>query len=74
MTDPMQEKPDDPRWLMVKLKFVEKFPQVLPRSVMQQTKGLEKMMVVRRAVRVSIQPVTKEEFDIVVKLARRARD
>ena len=74
VTDPMQEKADDPRWLMVKIKFVEKFPQVFPLAAMRATKGLERMLVVRRGMRVSIQPVTKEQFDIVVKRARSARD
>ena len=66
-----QPEPDDPTWSMVKIRFVEKFPNVVPLDVLKQTRGLEEMMVTRKGARLSVQPVTKGEFEIVVKLGRR---
>jgi len=63
---PEKEEP----WVMVDVKFVEKFAEVVPLETLKKTKGLENMMVIRKGARLSIQPVTKSEFDIVVKLGR----
>jgi predicted RNA-binding protein with PUA-like domain len=63
-------EPKDPTWSMVDIRFVEKFPGVVPLETLKETRGLEKMMVIQRGARLSIQPVTKSEYDIVVKLGR----
>jgi predicted RNA-binding protein with PUA-like domain len=65
--------PEDETWSMVDIKFVEKFPAVLPLETLKKTRGLEDMVVTKRGSRLSIQPVTKREFEIVVKLGREAR-
>ena len=62
---------DQPLWYMVDIKFVEAFPAVVPLDVLKTTKGLEDMVVTRKGSRLSVQPVTKAEFDIVTKLGRR---
>jgi predicted RNA-binding protein with PUA-like domain len=62
---------DDSIWVMVDIAFVEKFPHIVPLDVLKQTKGLEDMMVTKKGSRLSIQPVTKGEFDVVVKLGRK---
>ena len=64
-------EPDDPTWAMVEVGFVEKFAQLVPLDTLKETPGLEKMMVIRKGARLSVQPVTRAEFDIVVKLGRR---
>jgi len=64
-------EPKDSTWSMVDLRFVEKFPQIVPLDTLKATRGLEKMLVVKKGMRLSIQPVTKAEFDVVVKLGRR---
>jgi predicted RNA-binding protein with PUA-like domain len=68
--DPASTK-DRPLWYMVDVEFVERFPQTLPLDVLRHTKGLEKMKVNQKGSRLSVQPVTKAEYDIVVKLARK---
>jgi predicted RNA-binding protein with PUA-like domain len=55
---------------MVDIKFVEKFPGVVPLDQLKETPGLEEMMVIRKGMRLSIQPVAKAEFEIVKKLGR----
>ena len=61
---------EDPRWYMVDVEFVEAFREVVPLDRIRSTPGLEKMPLVNRS-RLSVQPVTKEEFDAIVELARR---
>jgi predicted RNA-binding protein with PUA-like domain len=64
-------EPDDPTWSMVDIRFVEKFKQIVPLETLKKTKGLESMVVTQKGSRLSVQPVTKAEFDIVVKLGRK---
>lgn len=61
-------KPDANPWVMVEVKFRKEFPAVVPLTVLRTTPGLEGMLVIRRGMRLSIQPVTPEEFAIVAKL------
>jgi predicted RNA-binding protein with PUA-like domain len=63
----------NPTWYMVDVGFVERFPDVVPLETLKDTRGLEKMMVTQKGSRLSVQPVTRAEYDIVVKLGRRTR-
>jgi predicted RNA-binding protein with PUA-like domain len=60
---------EDPRWFMVDIAFEERFPALVSLDALRQTPGLEKMLVINRS-RLSVQPVTEEEFEIVVRLGR----
>jgi len=60
----------DPVWYSVDIAFVERFPATVPLDVLKSTKGLEQMVVTQKGSRLSVQPVTKAEYDIVVKLGR----
>ncbi len=60
---------EDPRWFMVDVEFAERFPALVSLERLRQTPGLEKMLVINRS-RLSVQPVTEEEFEIVVRLGR----
>jgi predicted RNA-binding protein with PUA-like domain len=64
---------DAPIWFSVDIGFVEKFPAIVPLDTLKHTPGLENMVVTRKGSRLSIQPVTRAEFDIVVRLGRTAR-
>ena len=61
---------DAPVWYMVDIGFVERFPSVVSLETLKSTRGLENMMVTRKGSRLSIQPVSKTEYDIVVRLGR----
>jgi predicted RNA-binding protein with PUA-like domain len=63
--------PASPIWYMVDIAFVERFPHTVPLETLKATKGLEQMMVTRKGSRLSVQPVTKSEYGIVVRLGRR---
>jgi predicted RNA-binding protein with PUA-like domain len=66
-----KSSPDDPRWMMVDVEFVEKFPRVVSLEEMRGTKGLEEMPVLKRGMRLSVMPVTKAQFEIVRGLGRK---
>lgn len=78
--DPTALDPDskyhDPRatpgknpWVMVDVKFKKEFPRLVTLEKMRSAPGLENMLVIRKGMRLSIQPVTAGEFAIVVELA-----
>ena len=60
--------PEDPRWYMMEVEFVQRFPRLVPLDELRQTPGLEKMLVINKS-RLSVQPVTEEEFLIVRRCA-----
>jgi predicted RNA-binding protein with PUA-like domain len=62
-----------PVWYMVDVGFVERFAATVPLEVLKATKGLESMMVTQKGSRLSVQPATKAEFDIVARLGRAGR-
>ena len=64
---------EKPVWYMVEIEYVERFSGTVGLSTLKATPGLEQMMVTRKGSRLSVQPVTAPEFDIVVRLGRAAR-
>ncbi len=64
---------DNPTWHMVDIGFVERFPSVVSLETLKTTRGLEKMAVTQKGSRLSVQPVTKDEYDIVCRLGRKLR-
>jgi predicted RNA-binding protein with PUA-like domain len=60
---------DDPRWYLVDIEFVERFPRVVTLDELRGDPRLAKMLVINKS-RLSVQPVTDEEYSIVVELGR----
>jgi len=65
--------PENPRWFMVDVGFVERFPEPVPLPLLKEQEALEGMELLRKGSRLSVQPVSKEHFDHVVALGRRKR-
>ena len=63
--------PEEPRWFMVDVRAVEKFAAPVPLPDLKSNPRLKKMTVVQRGQRLSIQPVTKAEFDEVLRMAKK---
>jgi len=61
--------PEEPRWYMVDIKFVQKFPEIIDREQLAADKTAKDMAVLAKGSRLSIQPVTAEEWKAVHKLA-----
>ncbi len=64
---------DAPTWYSVDVGYVETFPGIVSLETLKSATGLEAMMVTKKGSRLSIQPVTKAEFAIVVRLGRAPR-
>ncbi len=67
--DPTSPKAD-PRWVMVHIAFVEKFPQVVPLEVLKADPKLAGMPLLQKGQRLSVQPVDPAHFKRVVALGR----
>ncbi|MCY7295778.1 EVE domain-containing protein [Alteromonas sp. a30] len=67
--DPKSD-PENPRWYMVDVKFVEKFPSVLPLSKIKSEPAISELGVVKKGHRLSIMPVLQNEAEILLALAR----
>ena len=60
---------DNPRWCMVDVKYRKKFKQIVTLEHLKTVKSLEAMQLLKRGNRLSIMPVAKKEWDIILKLA-----
>ncbi len=65
--DPKSSR-ENPRWFMVDVRFVKKFPRMITLDMLKKHPILKKMQVTRRGNRLSITPVTKEEWKAVLNL------
>lgn len=61
---------DKPRWYMVDIKLVKKFATPLELGALRSVAALKNMELLRKGSRLSVQPVTKAEYDAVMKLAK----
>lgn len=61
---------DNPRWYMVDVHFVKKFKRFISLEELKQHGILENMAVLRKGSRLSITPVTKDEWNFIVDLAK----
>ncbi len=66
--DPRSD-PAKPRWDMVDIRFVRKFPTPLPLDLLRQQPGLKGMELLRKGSRLSVQPVRPSEWAVILKLA-----
>ncbi|MFM9057784.1 MAG: EVE domain-containing protein [Planctomycetaceae bacterium] len=62
--------PANPVWSMVDVRLVEIFPRQIPLDELRGLEALAGMELLRRGSRLSVQPVTKGQFDAIVRLAR----
>jgi len=66
-----KSKRDAPTWFQVDLAAREKFARPVTLAELRETKGLETMTLLQRGSRLSVQPVSAKEFEIVTKFGRR---
>ena len=58
----------NPAWMMVDVGYVGTFKAPITLATLKSTPGLEKMLVIQRGSRLSVQPVSRKEWDIIMKL------
>ena len=61
--------PAEPTWFMVDIVAVAPFDPPVPRERLMQEASLADMMLLKRGARLSVQPVTKAQWQIILKLA-----
>ncbi len=65
-----KSKADQPTWYMVDIQFESKFSMPLSLAQLKQLPNLEGMELLRKGSRLSVQPVTKLQFDTIFKLGK----
>lgn len=65
--DPKSD-PDDPRWFLVDVKYVRKLKRVITLSELKEHKELEALALVKRGNRLSIMPVTEDQWLFILSL------
>ena len=63
--------PDIPVWYMVDIQLEMEFPRPLPLANLRNIPELKDMILLRKGNRLSVLPVTAEEFQIILKLAQK---
>jgi len=58
--------PENPRWYMVDVRFVEKFPNIIPLETLKQHPELQGMQLLQKGNRLSVLPVRKEDWEYIV--------
>jgi len=66
--DPKSRR-DEPTWYMVDVRAVAAFPRLVTLAELKGVKGLETMALVQKGSRLSVQPVTRKEWEIVCRIA-----
>ena len=65
--DPKSSK-EDPRWILVDVEFVRKLDRPITLAEIKANPGLGDMILTRRGNRLSIMPVDKEHWDLILAL------
>lgn len=68
--DPKTSK-EKPTWWMVDIQYSEKFTHFLGLPTLHQIPELSQMMVLKKGSRLSVQPVTEQEFTTVLNWGRK---
>jgi predicted RNA-binding protein with PUA-like domain len=67
-----KSSPDNPIWYMVDIRFDEKFATPLPLTLLRRQPALENMALLKKGMRLSVQPVSREAFEFIVALSKKA--
>jgi predicted RNA-binding protein with PUA-like domain len=81
VVDPLQFDPDskyydatsnpvEPRWLTVRVRFLEKFSDFLPMELLRRTFSTEELVTLRKGNRLSVTPVTDAAADRILAMGR----
>ena len=66
-----KSSPENPRWMMVDVTFESKWPALVSLTDLRQVPELQGMLLLRKGQRLSILPVTEQEFAAVLAVAER---
>ena len=61
-------EPGETDWFQVELKALQKLPHPVTLAEIRKTPALKDMLLIRRGMRLSVQPVTKAQYEAILKL------
>ncbi len=61
----------NPTWYMIDIKYEETFPRVLSLEELKHVPALTDMVLLQKGSRLSVQPVTKKQWEAICKLAQK---
>ena len=64
-----KSKPDAPTWYMVDVKAVKAFPRLISLGQLREVTALKGMVLLQKGSRLSVQPVTKKEWETICAMA-----
>ena len=64
-----KSKPDAPTWYMVDVRAVRAMPRIITLQELKGLKGLERMVLLQKGSRLSVQPVSAREWAVVCRHA-----
>ena len=64
-----KSSPENPRWLMVDVQFESEFSRPVTLKELRSVPELKEMFLLRKGMRLSVQPVTAEEFQLILAIA-----
>ena len=64
-----KSSPENPRWLMVDVQFESEFSRPVTLKELRNFTELKEMFLLRKGMRLSVQPVTEEEFQLILAIA-----
>lgn len=67
-----KSKQENPRWFMVDVKFEKKLKRLVSLDELRGVKSLEGMVLLQKGSRLSVQPVTKKQFETVCQQAEKS--
>ena len=66
-----KSKEDNPTWMMVDIKLIKKFKRPVTLKEIKEHPKLQNMRLVQRGNRLSVMPIEKKEFDLILKLSEK---
>ena len=64
-----KSSPENPRWLMVDVQFASEFSRPVTLKELRSVPELKEMFLLRKGMRLSVQPVTEAEFLLILAIA-----
>ncbi|UTW00835.1 EVE domain-containing protein [Marinomonas rhizomae] len=63
--------PDDPRWFMVDVEFVEKWSSILTLAELKKSPALVDMLLTKKGSRLSVMPITQSEWEYITTMLKK---
>ena len=61
-----KSSPDNPRWIMVDVKYKQKFAEIIPLQTLKLCPELEGMQLLKKGNRLSVMPVDKHHWQFIM--------